>query len=214
LGSLCIWSHRTFPGQALARWKGFRRSLSSLAIFLLFFVGIESVFVLRGYESFVPAMAVPGEAGEPREVPGMTGDPEWLSRFLPRTVFYGRTLNQEGFPDADWAQEKGAKKLRAMCLGDSCAALGIPKYPEVLETVSSNEVECINLGTCGYSSEQGRRLWGLYGPRLKPDYVTIYFGWNDHWLADVPGYLNGRASALHVLHCSCDRNAFKITFLS
>ena len=42
------------------------------------------------------------------------------------------------------------------------------------------------MGVHGYSSLQGLRLFQKQGRLLAPDIVTLYYGWNDHWLTDVP----------------------------
>ncbi len=34
----------------------------------------------------------------------------------------------------------------------------------------------------GYTSVQGLKVFQMQARELKPDIVTLYFGWNDHWL--------------------------------
>jgi lysophospholipase L1-like esterase len=43
--------------------------------------------------------------------------------------------------------------------------------------------EAFNIGVHGYSALQGLRMFQKIGRRLEPDIVTLYFGWNDHWLS-------------------------------
>ena len=42
------------------------------------------------------------------------------------------------------------------------------------------------MGVHGYSSVQGLRLFQLRGKDLQPDVVTLFYGWNDHWLGAKP----------------------------
>jgi lysophospholipase L1-like esterase len=37
----------------------------------------------------------------------------------------------------------------------------------------------------GYSSEYGLRLFRRQTRYLQPDYVTLYYGWNDHWRSET-----------------------------
>ena len=95
--------------------------------------------------------------------------------------------NQWGFPGHDPAVPKPPNLYRIMFLGDSCTMQG---YPYKLH-VSLNEnhatpdrsFDCVNMALAGYTSFQGRRVTDLYGEKLQPDLVTVYFGWNDHWAA-------------------------------
>ncbi len=47
----------------------------------------------------------------------------------------------------------------------------------------SKRIDCIVLALPGYTSHQGRVLAEIYGEKLEPDIVFVYYGWNDHWLA-------------------------------
>jgi lysophospholipase L1-like esterase len=40
------------------------------------------------------------------------------------------------------------------------------------------------MGVDGYSSMQGLKLLQTRVPPLKPDIVTFWYGWNDHWMHD------------------------------
>jgi lysophospholipase L1-like esterase len=84
--------------------------------------------------------------------------------------------------------ERRPGSLRIAALGDSCTHWGDPNYVTVAERLLEKRlrqpVEAINAGVSRYSTEQG--LWRLREKVLKyrPDVVTIYFGWNDHWTTD------------------------------
>lgn len=81
-----------------------------------------------------------------------------------------------------------ARASRIICLGDSCTFFGQPSYPAMLEIVLNCQnptkgVQVINAGVPAYSSLQGLRYLQNRLLDYHPDIVTVYFGWNDHWLA-------------------------------
>ncbi len=69
-------------------------------------------------------------------------------------------------------------------LGDSCTHLG--HYDDELAgLVARRGGETLrygNLGVAGWSSYQGRRQLERDVLPLAPEVVTIYYGWNDHWI--------------------------------
>ncbi len=69
-------------------------------------------------------------------------------------------------------------------LGDSCTHLG--RYDERLAELTRRTrgapLNFGNLAVVGWSSYQGRRQMERDVPALQPKVVTIYFGWNDHWI--------------------------------
>jgi lysophospholipase L1-like esterase len=83
---------------------------------------------------------------------------------------------------------KKAGALRVICLGDSCTADGGPPYSGCLHEMLTNapptdrEWEAFNMAVYGYSSVHGLKVFRKKGKQLQPDYVTLFFGWNDHWL--------------------------------
>ncbi len=92
---------------------------------------------------------------------------------------------------------------RMICLGDSCTFFGHPSYPRRLEirlnSLPGQSWEVYNAGVPGYTSYQGYHLFKTYLLKYRPDLVTVFFGWNDHWLAsqmpDAAYHLNGRADS-------------------
>ncbi|MGB3977296.1 MAG: GDSL-type esterase/lipase family protein [bacterium] len=77
---------------------------------------------------------------------------------------------------------------RIVCLGDSCTFFGQPSYSAMLEILLNcqsphKNVQVINAGVPAYSSLQGLRYLQNRLLEYHPDIVTVYFGWNDHWLA-------------------------------
>ena len=71
-----------------------------------------------------------------------------------------------------------------LLLGDSCTQLG--HYDEALarwaEEHRGEAPRYGNLAVAGWSSYQGRRQVERDLPGLSPEVVTVYFGWNDHWI--------------------------------
>jgi len=83
--------------------------------------------------------------------------------------------------------------LRIATLGDSCTAhcVSIRKsFPELAEELlnarGGRRVEILNAGVASYSSFQGlQRLKHAVLP-YRPDVLTVFFGWNDHWITGTP----------------------------
>ena len=85
--------------------------------------------------------------------------------------------------------------FRIATLGDSCTAYCVgtrdsfPKLAErILNSRSDRPVEVLNAGVASYSSFQGlKRLQHAVLP-YRPDLITVYFGWNDHWITGTPDH--------------------------
>jgi lysophospholipase L1-like esterase len=93
--------------------------------------------------------------------------------------------------------------FRIAALGDSCTAYCVStrdSFPELAERflnerLSSGQrsnkrgwrrVEVLNAGVASYSSFQGlQRLKHAVLP-YQPDLITVFFGWNDHWITGTP----------------------------
>jgi lysophospholipase L1-like esterase len=94
-----------------------------------------------------------------------------------------------------YSVKKPAGITRIAALGCSCTqgcADTKQSYPEhmedILNTQFPNRYQVMNAGVGGYSSFQGLQNLKHSVARYKPDIVTIYFGWNDHWLAKTPDH--------------------------
>jgi lysophospholipase L1-like esterase len=76
---------------------------------------------------------------------------------------------------------------RILYLGDSCTQQGYPALVELFlnsrHALVGKRVESVSMAMSGYSSYQGRMVAELYGRRVQPNLVVVYFGWNDHWRA-------------------------------
>jgi lysophospholipase L1-like esterase len=78
------------------------------------------------------------------------------------------------------------KKIDIIHMGDSCTQLG--NYRGELQRIMQERQPdrnfyTLKLGVAGWSSYQGLQQMQRDIVALKPRYVTIYFGWNDHWLS-------------------------------
>lgn len=106
-------------------------------------------------------------------------DPVLLWRPTPQAG----VTNSLGFLGPDWSGEKKPGVSRVATLGDSCTIAGKPPYPEELQKKLGPRFEVLNAGVGSWSSYQGLQLLRTRLLAYHPDAVTIYFGWNDHWLA-------------------------------
>ncbi len=116
----------------------------------------------------------------------------------PQDIEFGKPdpqLMAIGFEEDDevfWVTRGYREKLErlrserpaVLFLGDSCTHLG--HYDdEVARLVAEKHGAALaygNLGVAGWSSYQGRRQLDRDVLPLAPAVVTIYYGWNDHWI--------------------------------
>ncbi len=82
---------------------------------------------------------------------------------------------------------------RIVTLGCSCTQVCFyteETYPSILEKMlneSGNaKYEVLNAGVGAYSSYQGLQRLKHAVLNYKPDIITVFFGWNDHWVAQKP----------------------------
>ncbi len=116
----------------------------------------------------------------------------------PEDIEFGRpepVLLKTGFVEDDdlfWVTKDYRQKLERLrrtrpaiiFLGDSCTDFG--RYDEELARRVAERWGATlaygNLGVAGWSSYQGRRQLERDVAALGPRVVTLYFGWNDHWI--------------------------------
>jgi lysophospholipase L1-like esterase len=177
-----FWEHPLFK----------KLSLAVAAPFILFF-GVEQGLKLIGYERHAPPILIVGEKASDSQSDGLyLDDPRLLFRFRPGAEFNGRVVNRMGFLDREVDPFKKTGTIRVICMGDSVTGQGIPPYSGHLNSKlagappTSNAWESFNMAVHGYSSAQGLRLFELQAKALKPDFVIILYGWNDHWLSPLP----------------------------
>lgn len=88
--------------------------------------------------------------------------------------------------------DSNGSQLRVACFGNSCTfgwrQAEADAYPMQIESLLNKRkpdanVQVFDCGIPGYSSFQGQKFLQEKFPVLKPQYVTLCFGWNDHWAA-------------------------------
>lgn len=94
----------------------------------------------------------------------------------------------DSFED-DYPVKKAPGTIRIATLGDSCTqgCHGTDEtYPGWMEKIlnenSDKKFEVLNAGVGSYSSFQGVQRFRHAVLKYHPDIVTVYFGWNDHWV--------------------------------
>ena len=115
----------------------------------------------------------------------------------PRIEFgYPKPSEMEYFrADSDllWVYPRYAERIAAaqgmhpsiVFMGDSCTAWG--RYDGALQSIiEAREPDArftlVNVGVGGWSSWQGLQQLQRDVLPMRPKAVTIYFGWNDHWI--------------------------------
>jgi len=156
-----------------------------------FVLAFEGVLALARFEFQIQPILIYGkDGGHPEEA--LVSDTRLLWRFHPGRTFRGRPVNNLGFLDRPVAPLKRPGVRRVICMGDSCTAMGWPTYTGVLHAMLTNappgvvQWEAINMAVHGYCLVQGQKLFHVQGRALQPDFVFLYYGWNDHWLSQMP----------------------------
>ena len=108
----------------------------------------------------------------------------------PHLKYKGITINSYNLRGKKISKIK--EKKRIICLGGSQTfGWGVndeETYPYLLEQKfkkQNKNIEVINAGIPGHSSYQGRIIIEKIIKKIKPDYVTIMFGWNDNVLYGI-----------------------------
>jgi lysophospholipase L1-like esterase len=100
--------------------------------------------------------------------------------------------NSLGLRGDDASLSADDSRTRIACFGNSCTFGWRLQENETYEMrleqklnalVGTSRFQVFNCGVPGYSSFQGVRMLKEYLPILKPQIVTICYGWNDHWAA-------------------------------
>jgi lysophospholipase L1-like esterase len=160
-----------------------------LGIGLLFIIlwGWEAKLAHAGFSHETPALVIAGQDKPELKSEWQYRDPELLWSWRPGVMFNGRPVNKMGFLDREVEEEKTEGTTRVICMGCSCTGQGIPPYSgflhEYLNETEPGKWDAFNMAVHGYSTSQGLRLFQNRGGDLKPDFVTVFYGWNDHWRA-------------------------------
>lgn len=162
---------------------------------LLPLLAIEGVLAAAGVPRGA-VFAVQQKDGAPVRADGaMVHDADLLWRFQPGAEFNGRTVNEFGFLGRAPAAGADPALLRVICMGDSCTAQGLPPYADLLHDALRDDPphgarwESFGAGVHGYSVLQGLALFRKRLAAMQPDVVTLYFGWNGHWLGEEPDHV-------------------------
>lgn len=100
--------------------------------------------------------------------------------------------NAMGLRGGDASLSVDDNRIRIACFGNSCTfgwrLQEGETYEQQLEQklnaqVGATRFTVFNCGVPGYSTFQGLRMLREFLPILKPQMVTICYGWNDHWAA-------------------------------
>ncbi len=115
--------------------------------------------------------------------PFLVRDPVLFWKPKPRTLGH----NSKGVFGPEFETTPRPGVFRIVSLGDSCTHFGPGPYPErlarLLSDLKPNRFEVINAGVIGYTSYQGLQRLNTDVAEWSPDLITVYFGWNDHWIA-------------------------------
>ena len=118
---------------------------------------------------------------------------------LRATVIEGTVPNPDGFyegymvdRDLIWVpqdyyemvEKMIAVKINILFLGDSCTQFG--NYDrlfagQITAVFPDKRLNIGNFGVAGWTTHQGVKQMKRDVTKIKPDVVTIYYGWNDHW---------------------------------
>jgi lysophospholipase L1-like esterase len=194
LASVRFGARRPQTACGLWRRRGYGRAVVMILMPFLILLAVEGLLAAVDFEVDLPRI-ITREADGGRnyeETRGIIPDPELLHRFQPGAMFRGRRVNNLGFLDREVDPRKAPGTVRIICMGDSCSGQGPPPYSGTLNQLlieqppDSRTWEAFNMAVHGYSTSQGLRLYQLQTTFLEPDYVTLYYGWNDHWQAWSP----------------------------
>ncbi|MEM1070748.1 MAG: SGNH/GDSL hydrolase family protein [Planctomycetota bacterium] len=165
-----------------------RKILFSAITFALFFGSFEILLRLSGFEMNVGVermeftFPLDDYNTNPRQ-PFLVRDEQLFWRPRPGAMEH----NSRGFYGPEFQVDKKPGVFRIVCMGDSCTHFGPNSYPDLLriylDEIAPGKFEVINAAVIGYTSFQGRRLFESEVLKWSPDLVTVYYGWNDHWLA-------------------------------
>lgn len=175
----------------------YRKCMMAVVVPFIFMLILEWLAGVAGASTniFSPIVVQGEEESDTYVEKGVIKDPELLWRFEPGYKWGKKQINSHGYRTWEFTAEKPSNTIRVISLGDSCTAQGSRPYADrldewlKLEPPTGMNWEAFNMGVFGYSVVQGYRQFVRDGVKYNPDVVTIYFGWNDHWLKDKPDHL-------------------------
>ena len=190
LARLCLASIRaTPPLPGLLSRRRLKQVLLAFGVLIALLPLVDVLLALKGLTRHPQSIVIADAHDWEGQKQYFLHDPKLLWKFKPGATIPGKTINQLGFPEREIVAQKTADVTRVICMGDSCTAEGIPPYSTLLHQLLTNapphrkQWEAFHTGVHGYSVVQGLALFKQTTRQLHPDIVTIYFGWNGHWLA-------------------------------
>lgn len=177
-----------------APWLSFGKRLifSLIPLAALLLTG-ETVLRLANFRYSDTPMLV---LSQPETTSRLKG-PEIVQRLPGNNIVKDRVLFW--IPKLYWEDQYPVKKdpavERIITLGCSCTHMCEEGHSygnymqELLDARVPGKNQVINAGCSGYSSYQGLQQLKHKVLKYKPDVVTLYFGWNDHWFASKPDRL-------------------------
>lgn len=182
----------TAPAESMPRWK---LLLFAFLPTLALFGALEIALRIAGFQY----------SETPLEVRRFTDDPQgvvdrelaWQNR--DGVERFKKDTHQLWVPKTSPLErhelEAAAGVFRIATLGDSCTAYCVStrdSFPELAERFlnerSDRPVEVLNAGVASYSSFQGLQRLKHVVLAYRPELITVYFGWNDHWISGAPDH--------------------------
>lgn len=165
-------------------WKLFMAVVTPFVLL----IGFEQVLQALDYDpSFTPIVFQKGDTVSAQDDRILPDRSELLWKLKPNSLYQGKSINSIGVLDRE-IPPKGKNERRVFCFGDSVTAQGQPPYTVHMQSILSRhssrtqDWQVYYFGAPGYSSRQGLAFFRRVGKPLKPDIITVWFGWNDHWL--------------------------------
>jgi lysophospholipase L1-like esterase len=167
-----------------------RRATPFVLSLLVAFLAAEITLRVAGFRYELKATVIEAQAPNRDKVfEGYALDPDllWTRRDYPKTL----NLALDSRPDI-------------LFMGDSCTEFGDydRRLLARLRRLGGPDFRHANFGCAGWSTWQGLQQMIRDVRRVRPRVVTIYYGWNDHWLSvgvDDRGVARLNESALYRL---------------
>lgn len=156
-------------------------------------VAFEGILIACDIEESLPSYTVDGETGYTFKTGGfIEPDPFYLWKFSAGLDYHHGVINELGFIGDVPAESKAIGEKRVVCLGGTTTCFPNPSYPAILEeklndsSKGQDRWEVFDLSVERYSVVQSREVFRHTAKRYQPDYVVLYFGWDDHWRSGKP----------------------------
>lgn len=133
-------------------------------------IAIEVVLRFQGFRYQLRAIVIEGTVPDP--------DSFYEGYMVDRDLIWV----PQGYYES--VEKMAAVKINILFLGDSCTQFG--NYDrlfarQVTAAFPDKRLNVGNFGVAGWTSHQGVKQMKRDVTKIRPDVVTIYYGWNDHW---------------------------------